>query len=112
MTDEVVKYKDENIGKNVNYPWYYAPLDFKLDYADSNKDIYEALQKAVDTNDYENVPASLLSRAQQVKDYQEKGTAGDRMHGQKLKVVLMGLEPLLILRPTLLIWRFTAKQNQ
>ncbi|MDY3706923.1 extracellular solute-binding protein [Vagococcus lutrae] len=75
MTDEVVKYKDENIGKNVNYPWYYAPLDFKLDYADSNKDIYEALQKAVDTNDYENVPASLLSRAQQVKDYQEKGTA-------------------------------------
>lgn len=75
LNKEIIAYKDKEIGENVNYPWYYAPLDFKLDYAESNKDIYEALEKAVKSDNYADVPVHLKSRAEQVKEFQAEGTA-------------------------------------
>lgn len=70
LTDEVVEYRKEAFEGDTYFPWYYAPIDYKLENAHANKNDYEALKQAVETKDGEGLPTHLKGSWELIKQYQ------------------------------------------
>lgn len=68
VTDEAKEFrKKEKVDSY--FPWYYAPIDYKLDYAEANRNDYESMQKAVKAGNDKDLPAHLSGSFKNIQNY-------------------------------------------
>lgn len=73
LTKEAVAYRKKAFGSDTYFPWYYAPIDYKLENAEANKNDYNALKKAEDTNSTKDLPDHLKGSWNLIQQYKKDG---------------------------------------
>lgn len=68
VSDEAKEFRKSEKVDNY-YPWYYDPIDYKLDYAEANRNDYESMQAAIKANSTDNLPAHLTGSYTNTQNY-------------------------------------------
>lgn len=69
LTDEAIAFREKEFGADTYFPWYYAPIDYKLENAHANKNDYLALSKAQETGNADELPTHLKGSWELIKQY-------------------------------------------
>ncbi|MHC5269859.1 type 2 periplasmic-binding domain-containing protein [Enterococcus sp. LJL98] len=69
LTEEAIEYRKTAFDGDTYFPWYYAPIDYKLENAHANRNDYEALKQAKDTGNGEELPEHLKGSWELIKQY-------------------------------------------
>lgn len=91
LTDEAVEYRAKAFEGDTYFPWYYAPIDYKLENAHANKNDYEALSKAKETNNGDDLPTHLKGSWELIKQY-KPGKQTDPKVWSEHSIFLEGLK--------------------
>lgn len=91
LTEEAIEYRKGAFEGDTYFPWYYAPIDYKLENAHANKNDYEALKKAKDTGNAEELPTHLKGSWELIKQY-KPGTQTDIKVWSEHSIFIEGLK--------------------
>ncbi|CAM3288416.1 extracellular solute-binding protein [Vagococcus fessus] len=74
-TEEARKFRDDKLGKGVDWPWGFVPVELDVRFAKNNQDDSRAVAKALETGKTKDLSPRMIPTYEAGKKYLEKGTA-------------------------------------